>query len=878
MFLFLVCAFVGFVSASVDVHNYSFENSYVPFDFVSGEINLTIVGEEFSEKVTSNDGGEVGLGDFLKDSGVIYYCSPPDCSNGYDVLDSGEEMTFVIPAFDVVYGGFVLDGNNVEVTGISFDIDSDFLESSNLPIAIDFFEGSEWEFEDFSNEYSGENWGCYNPAVPVIGPPIRKSVYCEMITISDTNALYAGAEVDNGDIVDLKMSVYPELGGNDLGNCLFNPELERGCVIDAEAGEIFSSGNYQVCVGTPDFLESTNYKLFQESEGAICGFVYSLGPGTGSEDYGIFVKEAKYAGASSLDSSDLDFGSLLVAADSLVDKKYNRDCSNGCVLPFVISGVAQNVLISNVVLDYFSDGRDDFSEESSTLDVLPSTVDFSGVLDLGVLGFGVSSDMSYKIFLGDVELLSEEVSVSPAPIVSSVSPLSPPAGVPIEFRALVKFDGNNSLSYVWDFGDGNSANTNEHFVTHTYDGVGNYSMSIEVSAGGDLSSERVFEIDVISPEDAVNESLFNKRKDLNDIISVIGGLPSWYGVALSDIVGVDDFDSELDRLDRERNNSVYAEDFIEVAKDLYALDVPIGLVYDSFTSPDLMTEFDKIDVGPVATIGGAGSGENEDYRNSILVWQNSYIIADVSAREFAILKRSGEKEVIFNVYTVNVASSDFIESYFVIDKLRDVLFFKESVGARSVDDSTIIVLDRGDGKSFAFYYEGDEGASFFVSPKLSSIVIEEDIDTSCNFNFVCEDGEDYESCRSDCKPVGRAIVYGILGLIGVLILYGLLQVWYKRRYEGYLFNDRRHLYNLVMYVTNGRARGIGDLRMRSELRSKGWSSERVDYAIKKSRGDKVGMYEILPIGKISAWVRNWRARKKVSLGTKKIGNVGVGLQ
>ena len=49
MFLFLVCAFVGFVSASVDVHNYSFENSYVPFDFVSGEINLTIVGEELSQ-------------------------------------------------------------------------------------------------------------------------------------------------------------------------------------------------------------------------------------------------------------------------------------------------------------------------------------------------------------------------------------------------------------------------------------------------------------------------------------------------------------------------------------------------------------------------------------------------------------------------------------------------------------------------------------------------------------------------------------------------------------------------------------------------------------------------------------------------------------
>jgi len=864
--LFLVWVLIGFVSASVEVHNYSFEKVYSPFDSIGGEINLTIVGEEFGAKVSSSDGGEVELGDFLEDNGVIYYCSPPDCSDDYEVLESGENMTFVVPAFGVVYGGFVLNGENVEVTGISFDIESDFVESSNLPIAIDFFEGSEWEFEGFSGEYSGENWGCYNPAVPVIGPPIRKSVYCEMITISDTNALYAGADVDNGDVVDLKMTIYPELGGNDLGSCLFNPDDGRGCVIDADIGEIFSAGDYQVCVGTPDYLENTNYRLFQEATGAVCGFVYSMGPGTGSEDYAVFVKEAKYAGASEFGSDDFDFGSLLVAADALIDKKYNRNCSDDCVLPFAISGIAQNVLVSNVVVDYFGDGRDNYVEESSTLNILPSTVDFAGILDLGILGFSVSASMLYKILLGDVELFEEEISVLPAPVVSHVSPLNPPAGVPIEFRALVQFDGNDSLSYTWSFGDESSVNTDVPFVVQTYESVGNYSMSIKVSAGGNLSSERTFAVEVISPEVAVNETLFHKRNYLDEVIRVIGGLPSWYGGALSKVVDVDFLDGELDRLDKARNNSVYDEDFVNVAKDLYALDVPVGLVYDTFNFPGLMTDFDDINVGPVATIGGVGSGDDEGYKNPILVWQNSYITANVSSREFAILRMGGEKEVIFNVYDVDVASADFVESYFVINKLREDLFFEESVGARKVDDATVIVLDREDAKSFAFYYEGVDGASFFVSPKLSSLVIEESVDMSCNFNFVCEEGEDYKSCRSDCKPIGRAIFYGVLVLIGVLVLYGFLQVWYKLRYEGHLFKDRRQLYNLLMYVTNARARGVGDLRTRSELRAKGWSSERVDYVLKKSRGERVGMYEILPIGKIAAWVRNWRARRKVAKG------------
>ena len=225
---------------------------------------------------------------------------------------------------------------------------------------------------------------------------------------------------------------------------------------------------------------------------------------------------------------------------------------------------------------------------------------------------------------------------------------------------------------------------------------------------------------------------------------------------------------------------------------------------------------------------------------------------------------------MFNVYEVGVKSTDYVESYFVIDKSMNDLFFKESVGERKVDDATVVVLDREGSESFSFYYEGVDGASFFVSPKLSSLVIGENVDVSCNFNFVCDAGEDYKNCRSDCKPIGRAIFYIVLVLVLVLVLYGFLQVWYKRRYENYLFKDGQQLYNLLMYVTNARARGVGDLRTRSELRAKGWSSERVDYVLKKSRGEMVGMYEILPIGKIAAWLRNRRARRSVTKAQQQI--------
>ena len=61
MFFVLALA-VGLVSASVSVHNYSVDVAYSPLEVLDGWINLTIVGEEYGELVTSNDDDEIGLG------------------------------------------------------------------------------------------------------------------------------------------------------------------------------------------------------------------------------------------------------------------------------------------------------------------------------------------------------------------------------------------------------------------------------------------------------------------------------------------------------------------------------------------------------------------------------------------------------------------------------------------------------------------------------------------------------------------------------------------------------------------------------------------------------------------------------------------------
>ena len=125
-----------------------------------------------------------------------------------------------------------------------------------------------------------------------------------------------------------------------------------------------------------------------------------------------------------------------------------------------------------------------------------------------------------------------------------------------------------------------------------------------------------------------------------------------------------------------------------------------------------------------------------------------------------------------------------------------------------------------------------------------------------------ENGETWKSCRHDCKPIGRAILWFVFGLLILTFVYLGLQIWYRKHYEAYLFEDSAQLYNLLMYISNARAHGMQDAGIAEGLKSKGWNDELVVYAMKKSRGERIGMFEIIPLEKVLAWIRDLRARRK----------------
>jgi len=87
------------------------------------------------------------------------------------------------------------------------------------------------------------------------------------------------------------------------------------------------------------------------------------------------------------------------------------------------------------------------------------------------------------------------------------------------------------------------------------------------------------------------------------------------------------------------------------------------------------------------------------------------------------------------------------------------------------------------------------------------------------------------------------LMIGFFGYLG-------MQLWYKNKYEKYLFPNRNDLLNLVLYIDNARNKGINEREIENKLKKSGWKSEQVSYAMKKYFGKKTGMLLEIPIEKV----------------------------
>ena len=867
LFGLMFILFVSFACASIDVHNNSLVKTYSSGEKVSGGINMSIFGEDLNQDLTSSLGGSMSLKLFLDrndaENSLEYSCSPVDCEAGYSAENVSTAKTFELSSGDSKMFGFNLTGNGVEVLDLSIDVSSDFAEGNAIPLRMKFFDGGMWEFLESSEDYTrSESYGCYDSTATLTEYDIGSNPYCERISIPRTGSMELGAVISGTDTETLKMVLYD---GGISQECTILPG-DSSCIIEGD----FAEEEYLVCVKAD---EDTDYKISSETTGVKCGsFGINFPVGGSTIDYGIYARTPKYAAASDVTIDEDALGSVISDANQFLQNKYYGDCSSGCVLYVEVSGINQSLDISNVILRYLSSSGQ--LTENKLYDIFQESevsFDAEGVFDLGLLDFNLtgSGNKTLEISIGGEIILDEIINLFSGITINQVYPSSFAAGVPTVFLADVGSDLNVS-SYRWLFGDGEVKVTNEEFVTHTYTNISDYTLTLEVTdfSGGKVSKD--FILNAGSPKEVINESLDSKRDSLNSALSDLNGFPVWYKAFLMTAANINFYQSELSRLENARNNAVDDEDFLDIALDLQDLNVPSSVFFSEVTSSPLFTNLDDIDPTPIQLLSGGSEEDLSKWKNPILEWQRQNTEATVSSKKVSILKVNGQREDVLRVLKVDLKVSDDHESYFIIQEKREDLFFKsEDSSIRREGDNTAIILEGLAEKSLEFYISGAGEPVLYISPKFSLLPTPGEIGV-CNYNNVCEKNldENYKNCRNDCKPFWRTIIYIIVIVLIGLILYTALQVWYKTRYETFLFRDRRYLFNLVMFINNAVARGVSEGAIRKELKKQKWSGEQITYAIKKAKGQRTGMYELIPVEMLFAFLRRRKAEKNIVTGNQ----------
>jgi len=879
----VILLFVSFVviasASSFEVHNISVDTSYPYNQFLKGSMNVSFTDVPANTTFRTNMNQSVLLKDVLNVNGYAdSFCDPYGCSTRYGIKEEVSSLEFDLALGEEVYWGFSLKGGVVSVRNVSFKMESDFPESKNVPLIMNFLESLE---DSFYNEYSDlvfrEKWfGCYKPSGEVVGPKIGSTTYCSKIATYETDRLIVGANISLEGVSgeNVTMTLYdPDLpaGGR---SCSFDPSgAYNFCAIDFSEDDLLKASTYYLCLESEE--ASVDYKLYkEESSGTYCGFSYSgdqlntsaaLSPNK-TKNYALFIQEAIYADASGLDN--YNFSEFYGGLNSFISWKYRNDCSGDCVFPIKLrAGVSQTIGVSDFELSYSVDNEEYDLFNISELDVEYALMNFSGELDFDLLGILMNETGNYEFYVGNESVLNKTIRITPAPIIEGIFPKIIPAGINVLLNADIDYgDPNASLSYTWNFGDGSSQTTSTNEVYHLFNNISEYEVEVTVSVGN-LTNSRKQVISTISPKNYVGLIYGQVGINLNNTVENISLFPAWQQRILEDSLDVLTYQDQLDRIGNKIDEAFTDDDYLEIAALLVDLDVPKSV----FISEQYTFDFssgENINLAAIEeyTSEVADEGPESSYIDAIVRWQDENVAFSTTVKKVSLEKTSGNVYDVFVTYLIGATVDSEYQAFLVLNYEREEFVFNNVIKEpRGYGGATIIDLKEGE-NNVEFYLPGSQDLDFFVSTNLGNLILEADVVEDCNFNRVCEEGETSKSCRSDCKPVSLMIIYIILAFVLGLILYTGIQVWYSRYYEKILFKDRHRLYNLLMFIASSKLKGMSRMDVRSVLKEKGWTGERIEYAIKKANGERTGMYEIIPITKIGAMIR----QKKVSKG----GGVG----
>lgn len=847
----------SFSSENIGNLSHSIQKSYGPSEYIKGWINISLEDEPANSLFEAN-GYSISLINLLNlNPGFIKSCSSENCETDY--LTSNPEImkNFNLKENNYTLFGFEFTGNIISVNSINFEVESDVGSSCYNQLEIDLF--NDGKIDIINNKVLDapecgdvlKKYGCFNEDKPIEEYSISEIPYCQKIKPTKSPGFKIGAwlkEVIVGD-KKLTMELYDNYG-HSIKNCKLSKEE-----IPETGGEIFCNINYSV-VESKDYyvcIYSDNgdgeYRIRGNSNPLTgCGFYGIPIPFETPGAYQIFAEGKRFGAIETLEILD-----LLPNGDNLGSKIYeyivdtygisggNIDCSSGCVVPIkLISKKDQNSIIKNLEIKYdktigeVTDNKFyDLSKTTSTINAAFQKL----YLDGG--NFSVPDDFgdyTFSLSLNDEQIFSEELIVGKVPIIKNLKPRTTASAYPTKFEVTVESEGS-IIKYDWNFGNNKTKTTTTNNITYTYNSTGKYKLTITVTDSSQSSSSKEFEIDVGSPKIIINSLLGKMLTNLNNLKAQINEFDSFYQDSLKSILDLEFFESELEKIQTSNASATSESEYNSILTDLLKLEIPESV--STSVSADSVSFYPKegnINLNILKIISGGDydvSNENK-YIEAIFGWNQKNLETKINFKELSA-KYEYSEEPILKIFELKINENPSREnSYLIIPKL-DNIKFKEDYSEGEKEEYFYISLT---GSQTTITFSTTEDINFidlpvFISPAISDLSITEEPD---------------EKNEKLSKMALFILIVFLLAIIGVVI-YIILQEWYKRKYEAYLFKNRNELYNLISYIQSSKKKGLEDKEIIVKLKKAGWKFEQITYVIRKYSGKRTGMLEI-PVGKI----------------------------
>lgn len=849
--------FINFVIAGIEIYNTSnIKQNYIPGEILSGEINLSFNGLNLNSKLTSEYDDSINFIELLNKNYLDYTCSPNDCSNDYHPLTYSTDKSLLsldLIANDKRYAGFVIEGEDVYITDIYFDIFTNFDDSEIMPLNTLFFEKEDWNYTIPSPvRFQEEKYGDFNISNEfsfIDSNIVKEILYCSPIQINNTGLLRVGALIEGEDNKLIRMNLYKKDNfgsGGLIKTCQYNPNENEYC----EMNLLIEKDVYSLCVDTINL--ATNYFLYSENKSSkrTSYTVRNQEKNIVNKNYGIFAKEA-FFNYTTFDKK-LNFNSnFRTLANEYLNEKYNSNCTNKCILPIQLNPkIDMNFILSNVVLSYTHNKGASMINEVSELVEVPATYSFSGIVELSPANFIMTKNGRYRLYLDNYKIYDEDLNVSEVPIINYITPLKVPLSNNITIHALGNFNSFSNLTYIWEFDDGFYKNTSVPNLTRSFNDIKNYNLNLTIKTNLDKYSPLYStQIQALLPSQVFLEEYYNSLlESLNYANNSLNDYISWARIEILKKLKFEEINDNLTIIQRRINLSQTQEERNQIFSEIYEMDVPREIFISGNFSYPIIPEENIINPDIIQKYNNEKVKYNlTSYLNPIKNWQTLNVEGLIDYFDISVLTHNQKINEVMRIYKIKYNNKYMGEYYLIINKGINDLYFFENLGQKEIEGYTVVKLNNSPEKEIDFYVNSFSNLSLFFSPELR--------------NLVPKDAEIEIIDLNETKPLNEVIWYIVGVFIFILFIYTLIQLWYSINYEKSLFPDKIQLYNLVMFIESARKAGLKGGEIKQKLLEQGWSSERINFAIRRSKG-KQPLPEIIPIRKIIQKIKLNNFKKK----------------